>query len=247
MGVHAFTQRPNPGATVRSFHTIMGKTKRQAEKARDALIVKLELRGSAVGTWVTVKEFLDTYLYYKEASRTVEKSTMEDYRKCAKVVCKTLSDIRLSNLTISDVNAWMEAMAEDGYAPRTIVKPFRLLKQSLNYAMANNLITKNPCNFCKPPNRYKQKINTLNREDRSRMLELARKAQPQPLRVAITLALTTGMRRGEVCRLRWGDLGDDQTITVRRAISSEEGGIYAKDPKTEGSCCWKIQRSIREA
>ena len=78
---------PITGATVRSFHTIVGKTKRQAEKARDELILELERKGGAVGTKVTVKEFLDTSLYYKEASRTMEKSTMEDYRKCAKVVC----------------------------------------------------------------------------------------------------------------------------------------------------------------
>ena len=147
-----------------------------------------------------------------------------------------LGDIRLSELKISDVNDWMAGMSEEGYAPRTIAKPFRLLKQALNYAMANELITKNPCMFCKPPKRYKQKINALNREERSRMLDLARKTQPEPLGVAIELALTTEMRRGEVCGLRWSDLGDDQTITVRRAISSGEGGIYSKEPKTADSC-----------
>lgn len=78
--------------------------------------------------------------------------------------------------------------------------------------MAQDLLTKNPCMFCKPPKNYKKKINSLNREDHSRMLELARKAQPEPLGIAVELALTTGMRRGEICGLRWNDLREEVLV-----------------------------------
>lgn len=61
-------------------------------------------------------------------------------------------------------------------------------KQALNFAIAQGLITKNPCNFCKPPKREKIKINALSREDRSRMLDLARSAFPEPLALAIKRA-----------------------------------------------------------
>ncbi|WP_207302783.1 zincin-like metallopeptidase domain-containing protein [Olsenella sp. Marseille-P4559] len=53
--------------------------------------------------------------------------------------------------------------------------------------------------------------------------------------MAIEFALTTGMRRGEVCALRWSDLGDDGTITVRRALGSADSGYYVKEPKTRRS------------
>ncbi len=81
----------------------------------------------------------------------------------------------------------------------------------------------------------KTPINALNKDDRSRMLALARNAQPEPLGIAIELALTTGMRRGEVCALRWSDLGDDGTITVSHALGNAEGGFYLKEPKTGSS------------
>ena len=42
--------------------------------------------------------------------------------------------------------------------------------------MAQDLITKNPCDFCKPPKRVKTPINALPREERTHMLELARRA-----------------------------------------------------------------------
>ena len=68
------------------------------------------------------------------------------------------------------------------------------------------------------------------------MLRLAVAAQPQPLGVAVELALTTGMRRGEVCALRWGDIDDaERSITVRRALGNAEGGFYVKEPKTQSS------------
>ena len=52
--------------------------------------------------------------------------------------------------------------------------------------------------------------------------------------LTIELALTTGMRRGEVCGLRWSDIGE-QTVTVNRIVSLDGGTPYVKEPKTEGS------------
>ena len=95
------------------------------------------------------------------------------------------------------MNGFMARMTADGYSPKSVAGPFRLLKQALKWAMAQDMLTKNPCDYCKPPKRAKTKINALNREERTRMLGLARQAPGQPLAMAIELALTTGMRRGE--------------------------------------------------
>ena len=67
------------------------------------------------------------------------------------------------------------------------------------------------------------------------MMRLAVAAQPSPLGMAIELALTTGMRRGEVCALRWSDLSDDGTMTVSHALGNGPGGFYVKEPKTGSS------------
>lgn len=104
--------------------------------------------------------------------------------------------------------------------------------EALKWGMAQGLITKNPCDSCKPPKRARTPINALSREEHTRMLELARRAQPAPLGIAIELALTTGMGRGEVCALRWSDLSDDGTITVSRALGNGDGGFYVKEPWT---------------
>jgi len=88
--------------------------------------------------------------------------------------------------------------------------------------------------YCRPPKISRKKLNVLDRDERTRMLKLATAAEPSPLAIAIELALTTGMRRGEICGLRWSDVGDHE-ITVNRAISLDGGTPYGKDPKTDGS------------
>ncbi|MCI6845364.1 MAG: site-specific integrase [Coriobacteriaceae bacterium] len=220
---------------MRTFHTVEGKTRRQAEHARDALILELERKGGAVGSSMSVREFMEQFLAYKEESDTIEPSTVRGYRTEARQIDSYIGNVRLADLSVEDVSGWMRDMRADGYAPKSVSKPFRLLKQALKWGMAQDLITKNPCDFCKPPKRVKTPINALPREERTRMLELARRAQPAPLGIAIELALTTGMRRGEICALRWSDLSDDGTITVSHALGNGDGGFYVKEPKTSSS------------
>ena len=43
------------GEVVRTFHTVEGKTSRQAERARDALILELENKGGSIGSSMSVK------------------------------------------------------------------------------------------------------------------------------------------------------------------------------------------------
>ena len=50
--------------------------------------------------------------------------------------------------------------------------------------------------------------------------------------MSIELALTTGMRCGEVCALRWSDFDDAGAMTVSHALGNGPGGFYLKEPKT---------------
>ena len=59
-----------------------------------------------------------------------------------------------------------------------------------------------------------------------------RTAQKSMNSMSIELALTTGMRRGEVCALRWSDFDDAGAMTVSHALGNGPGGFYLKEPKT---------------
>ena len=125
-------------------------------------------------------------------------------------------------------------MGADGYAPKSRSKAFRLLKQALKWAVAQDPTSKSPCGLRKPPRRARAPISAPSREERTRMLRLAMEAEPQPLGLAAEIALATG-RRGEACALRWPDLSDDGSITVSHALGNGPGGFYVKEPKTGSS------------
>ena len=226
---------PLTGEQVRSFHTVEAKTQKRAEKARDELIRRLEKEGAACTSKATLKEFLDEFIKYKEDSGAIERSTLNHYRKEARVLCRYIGGYRLADVTIPVVSGWMTKMTAEGYAPRSVSKPYGVLRQAMKHAMALDLITKNPCDYCRPPKIQRKKVSALDREERTRLLRLACEGEPEPLALAIELALTTGMRRGEVCGLRWSDIGE-QTVTVNRVVSLDDGTPYVKEPKTQSSC-----------
>lgn len=71
---------PVTGETARTSRTVDAKTKKGAEKARGALIFGLGSDGGAVGSSMTVREFMEQFPRYKEASGTIEPSTVRSYR-----------------------------------------------------------------------------------------------------------------------------------------------------------------------
>lgn len=138
---------PLTGEQVTSYHTIKATSERQAKKKRDELLYRLESGGLAMGLDMTIKQFMESFLEYKVSSKTIEPSTIRGYRCETKMMCKYIGSERISDLTVPAINRWMAKMSEDGYAPKSISKCFRLLKQALNYAIAQDLLTKNPCNL----------------------------------------------------------------------------------------------------
>ncbi len=219
---------PVTGETVRTFHTVEGKTRRQAERARDALIVEPELLGGASSSNVSLRDFMASFMRHKEGSGTIEPSTVRGYRAEARQIASYIGNVRLAALSVGGRARLDARMSADGYAPKSVC----LLRQAPKWAVTQGLIARNPCDFCKPPKRVKTPINALPREGSTRTLRLAMQAEPQPLGFAVEIALTTGMRRGEACALRWSDLSGGGTVTVSHALGNGPGGFYVKEPKT---------------
>lgn len=134
---------PVTGEVVRAYHTLVAKTQRQAERAHDTLIVELELWGASSSN-VSLRDFMASFIRHKEDSGTIELSIVHVYHAETRVIYHYLGSVKLVELSIPDVSGWMHDMSADGYAPKNCSKAFRLLKQALKWAVAQDLITKNP-------------------------------------------------------------------------------------------------------
>jgi len=120
-----------------------------------------------------------------------------------------------------------------GLSAGYVLNLHRVLVQSLGAAFRWGLIPTNPAAAAQPPRPRRPELGQIDPALANQILEAARGSRLLELPIAIALA--TGMRRGEILGLRWGDLDEDLTVAhVRRSLQSI-GGLSFEEPKTPRS------------
>ncbi len=165
----------------------------------------------------------------------IEKSTVIGYDAALRHIREGFGDLPVCDLTRDMVEQWEEDMTALGLSSSTVGKAHRLLKMVLTRAVDADLIPKNPMALVKPPKRkaVNPGINALDKATRARVMELLDMMQPCRMSTAAKIALHTGMRRAEICALRWQDVDlQGGVLWVRRSIGVAKGGPYLKEAKT---------------
>lgn len=127
----------------------------------------------------------------------------------------------------------------------TVKRAYDYLNSALRRAVALEYIAVNPCDKVKPPKKESFEAKPLTKEDVQRiMILLAGHPSPQ-FSMACRLALATGMRRGEICGLRWEDIDfEKQQIHVNKSLVEDKcsnhngASLILKECKTEKSNRW---------
>lgn len=227
------------GKTKRKTKMMDARTKTQAERQMRVWWTELEAmddeQEAAPKALPTVGELIDAHVDTAESTRSIGRSTAENYRKSKKRMPKKLMDTSIGELTFDMVSKMESDLLEKGYAPTSVVKCHRLLKMCLRGAVEDGLIDKNPVDRVKPPKLVpvKKGINALASDEREKLKARLSASAPTPVVMAATIALYTGMRRGEICGLRWSDIDFDKgVIWVRRAVETAGGETAIKDTKT---------------
>lgn len=108
-----------------------------------------------------------------------------------------------------------------------------MLHNSLDRAVKERLILRNPTEDCIIPKIEKQEMKILHPEDMSAYLQAAEKREVLPM---FYLELVSGVRKGELIALLWDDLDTTgRTISVSKQVSARNGAITISRPKTENS------------
>ena len=119
---------------------------------------------------------------------------------------------------------------------RTVLQVHVVLHQALTKAVALRRLESNPADRAqgveRPRIRYKQMISL----DEHETAQLLAHAEGNRLYLPILLAVTTGLRRGEMLALTWADVDLDRaTIGIYRTWDRRDGGYELKEPKTRRS------------
>ena len=214
----------------------ISEAKRELAEMRIALEEEHERKAEVAKATMTVDEYLESYISDLDRSRSLERSTINGYRCYAKNVSNGLGRIRLSELNAAQVRAWEAKLLKDGLSGTTVRKAHVLLKSACEQAVQADLIPRNPLSAVRPPKAEDPMPNALSERTRRALLTYLDAAADTPFNLAVLMALSTGMREGELCGLRWADVDlKSRTLWVRRSVARDNGKYYVKPPKTRTS------------
>jgi integrase len=219
----------------RKRKTVYGKTRKEAyEKLQQAL---LEHRQGllATGPKQTVKQYLEYWLehVHKQSIR------LHSYVKVRELldlhILPELGHLQLQKLTIQHVQALYSTLQEK-LSPSRIRFIHSTLHKALDHAVRTGLVAKNVCDSVTLPRLVRREMQVLTPEQARKVVEAAKGSRMEAL---LLLALTTGMRRGELLGLKWDDITlaeQNGSLQVRRSMTRVAGhGVVASEPKTASS------------
>lgn len=224
-----------------TYRTIRTKDKKEAERlARKLANQVAEGRYSELAN-MPLGDFLDRWLedYVRVHNR---QKTYESYEMLIRVHIKpALGKIKIGKLKPLDIQKFyaqkLAGPRADGKAgklsPTTIKRMHEVLRSAFGQAVKWEMIDRNPLQGVTPPKAEEQIPTVWTREQCVAFLDAAREHR---LFAAFFLALTTGLRRGELLGLMWQDVNlEHRYISVQRSLLRSQGRLVIQDVKTKSS------------
>jgi integrase len=191
-------------------------------------------RQVATGTYSedkrTLREYLEDWLKHKVL--TTKPRTHEFYTDYAiGKISPIIGGLKLAKVNPAHVRSMMQELNSKVSAD-CANKCRVVLTIALRQAVKDGLIHRNPCDATEP----------LKRDNPSKDLEWSasevvmflNQARTHRHYAAFYLALSTGMRHGEILGLHWSDIEGD-VLHVRRNLVRVKGSYFISSPKTERS------------
>jgi integrase len=176
----------------------------------------------------TLAEYLRAWL---QSTHTQSPKTIERYGQIAeKQIIPHLGAHKLQKLKPEHVQAWHGALLKEVSA-RTTSSAHKLLHTVLNYAVWNRTLARNVASVHAAPKVEEQELEVLAPDQISNVLAALAGHTLFPI---VALDLATGLRRGEILGLQWGDIDlDAATLRVERSVEETKAGLRLKPPKTK--------------
>jgi integrase len=144
-----------------------------------------------------------------------------------------LGHVRLARLTPADVQAMMNRKLAAGLSARRVAYLRAVLRRALNDALRWGLIGRNAAALVRPPKGARYEVEPLDPDEVRRLLEAVRHDRLEALYV---LAVTVGLRQGELLGLTWTDLDlGSGSLRVRHALQRFDHEYHLVEPKSARS------------
>ena len=222
------------------WYTVKG-SKADAQRELRTILKQLDEGAYVSPHRQTVEDFLHDWLAFVE--QHIDSRTFIGYEDiCTRHLIPGLGHIELMKLSPQQIDRFYADSlrsgrldGKGGLSLRTVLHHHRVLSQALQRAVTWRLLTRNPAHAAEPPKPPKKEFRTLDGKQTAELLEAAGGLYLYP---PVMLAVTTGLRRGEVLGLKWSDIDldkDEPALQVRRSVGQVKGKVSIKPPKTKKS------------
>jgi integrase len=201
-------------------------TRVEAERELRAALTQRDAGTMPPGPRETVAHFLQQWL---TGSRSrVRPRTWDRYEEHVRLhLVPALGRLPLGRIGPSDVQRMSSELIARGLSPATARRAHATLRAALQEAVRWHLIPHNPAALAAPPRVARREMAAFSPDEARRFLFAVHGTRHEALWV---LALTTGLRQGELLALRWPDLELESgylivrgTLTRLRGQSSHAG------------------------
>lgn len=183
----------------------------------------------------TVEEVVRDYMDYQLQCGEIEESTYHNrIFTFNSLIVPYIGDISFITMNRTTIMHWLTKLNARGLSQGTIGSAFYTVRKTYNYYYELGELTRNPFQGVKPPKKGNSKVTHLTKEQMDHFISCLDSEKPK-FRLACYLAFYAGLRRGEICGLRWRDIDLDLgIISINTAIGISKKS-YTKQPKNKTS------------
>ncbi len=217
---------------------VSAKTRKAAVEKWAQRKANAEKGARRLGQPKNVAELLEHWLQLKTASLRY-KTRIGYERSIDSHINPHLGALPLKKVTVAEIERWQHRLsATQGLSGSTVHQARTILNQAFAMAVRYGDLVANPVTNARGLKKMHARIDALS-EDHARTLLRSIPAEDVASRVRVLIALTLGLRQGEVLALKWEDIDLDSSephLVVAASIQRQTGvGLVRVAPKTERS------------
>ena len=221
-------------------YTVSGNNKRKAEAVMREVTAQWERQLKECGVidpGATFGDCVSSWL--RSRAGKIRPNTLASYTTYANThIIPALGNIKLTDLTRQHIQEYFNSL-EGRASPNTMRKHNAIIRGAIKCAVLDRKIsaeTGRLLTMIELPKKQKYEGKSLS-TDEVRAVFQKMNDEREPLRFALVMGLCYGLRRSEICGLRWQDVDFDRgTIYIRNTVTDYGGTLYeAEHTKTLAS------------